>query len=774
MALEASASYSPIPVGDDDDGTGDEQRLVQEAAHNDSHHEAPSHQRQESESTDVPVIEISPPPSPPSPFLPPTRLYTERSDHVPVPQTPPRRSMILRRDGYSLTGETGHDTQPAAQSPEKRRHSSQSGWRERIYSSITPSLHEVLELKYSLHNTSREYRHDKQRKRLLRLTIGEWVNSLILCVVYFGILYAYSKKLTISVPQRREFNALTTGVSLLLGVNLAASLRSYAKLLRWRILAACYRPLETFDLVMGCDSLMNVIKLLWKARNRERRYLPSRTQVLCVLWLLVHLAVTVLVGIIGLNYNLDTSNDYVLTRKGETSIVDLNALSTGDYPADLAATQEWGVRGETATVLNYNSDVVESMQSYFSSSDGYTYYYFQDQNADDSDQVIVSTRYIESQAYCQSYDVIQGVYGNLSYIVYHDGDKHVNKSLPASPGPGGLLTMSKLNSTCGSGCVEIHTFQAAAYPDGGIYDDGIGTYFVCNNTVVSLEEALWDVLVCVFPIFAPLNLTGWVAIYTPSCSVQLTSSQPQVGDAYNEVTIDYEIYAIVGRMLAGAIGWSDNPPTADGKEEYAVYTNSSQVGFLGAAGPLEMADLISSFTMGAISFMDNSPAMWRKTVTSTRQPIAAQVLKVTWRYAGTILAVIPFIHFCTLVAVILWANKAIIKDDSHLAIAKVYHTLLAQLGDRGCLLRGDELVSVLGNPHVAYGWQASSESDGAMHVDVFQGLMRVEKVFAEGMYDGSSKVNDNSNTTTITTTVHKGQHKGLRNRYRDIDAADYF
>ncbi|OAL37313.1 hypothetical protein AYO20_03489 [Fonsecaea nubica] len=721
MALEASASYSPIPVGDDDDGTGDEQRLVQEAAHNDIHHDAPSHQIHESESTDVPVIEISPPPSPPSPFLPPTRFNTEQSDHVPVPQTPPR-----------------HDTQPAAQSPEKRRHSSQSGWRERIYSSITPSLHEVLELKYSLHNTSREYRHDKQRKRLLRLTIGEWVNSLILCAVYFGILYAYSKKLTISVPQRREFNALTTGVSLLLGVNLAASLRSYAKLLRWRILAACYRPLETFDLVMGCDSLMNVIKLLWKAPNRKRRYLPSRTQVLCVLWLLVHLAVTVLVGIIGLNYNLDTSNDYVLTRKGETSIVDLNALSTGDYPADLAAAQEWGVRGETATALDYNSDVVESMQSYFSSSDGYTYYYFQDQNADDSDQVIVSTRYIESQAYCQSYDVTQGVYGNLSYIVYHDGDKHVNKSLPASPGPGGLLTMSKLNSTCGSGCVEIHTFQAAAYPDGGIYDDGIGTYFVCNNTV------------------------------------------PQVGDAYNEVTIDYEIYAIVSRMLAGAIGWSDNPPTADGQEEYAVYTNSSQVGFLGAAGPLEMADLISSFTMGAIAFMDNSPAMWRKTVTSTRQPIAAQVLKVTWRYAGTILAVIPFIHFCTLVAVILWANKAIIKDDSHLAIAKVYHTLLTQLGDRGCLLRGDELVSVLGNPHVAYGWQASSESDGAMHVDVFQGLMRVEKVFAEGMYDGCSKVTDNSNTTTTTTAttattaVHKGQHKGLRSRYRDIDAADYF
>ncbi|KIW31589.1 uncharacterized protein PV07_03219 [Cladophialophora immunda] len=712
MAAEAPGNYSPLPTGDDDDGVGGQQGHIQENAHDDVDHDVESHSPHDSETTNVPIIEISPTPSPPSPLSPPTRLNTGNSDTISLSQTLPQPG-----------------ARPAVQSLDKRRSSSLSGWKERIYSSITPSLHEVLELKCSDHNTSREYRHHKQRNRLLRLTIGEWFNSLVLCVVYFGILYSYSKKQTISVPQRRMFNALTTGVSLLLGVNLAASLRSYAKLLRWRMLAACYRPLETFDLVMGCDSLLNVMRLLWKARNQRRRYLPSRTQVLCILWLLVHLAVTILVGIIGLNYNLDTSNDFVLLRKGNISIVDLNALSTGDYPADLAAVQEWGVRGETTNPLDYESGVVEQYQSYFSSWDGFTFYYFQDQNPDDPNSVGVSSRYIESQAYCQDFTVTEGLYGNLSYIIYHDGEKDVNRSLPASPGPGGLLTISKLNSTCGDGCVEIHTFQAAAYPDdnGGVGDDdenAVGTYFICNNTV------------------------------------------PQVGDDYSEVTIDYEIYSIVGRMLAGAIGWSDNPPTADGKEEYAVYTNTSQLSFSGTLGPLDMANVISSFTMGAISFMDNSPAMYRKNIAGRDQPFAAQVLKVTWRYAGTILAVIPFIHFCTLVAVILWANKAIIKDDSHLAIAKVYHTLLRELGDRGCLLRGDEIVAVMGNPQVAYGWQASNEYDGAMHVDVFQGLMRVEKVFAEGMYDGSSKVHRSTANTERTGSARK--------RYRDVDAADYF
>ena len=167
-----------------------------------------------------------------------------------------------------------------------------------MHGSFTPSLHDLLG-DTTPNPTRRQYHHNRQRWRLWRLTIGEFFQTLALCVAYFVILYLYSKMKKISVPQRRIFNALTTGTSLLLGVNIAASLRSYAKLLRWRMLATCYRPLETFDLVMGCDSLMNVVKLCWKARNQRHKFLPSLTQILCFIWLLVHLAVTVLVGIIG-------------------------------------------------------------------------------------------------------------------------------------------------------------------------------------------------------------------------------------------------------------------------------------------------------------------------------------------------------------------------------------------------------------------------------------------------------------------------------------------
>lgn len=242
---------------------------------------------------------------------------------------------------------------------------------------------------------------------------------------------------------------------------------------------------------------------------------------------------------------------------------------------------------------------------------------------------------------------------------------------------------------------------------------------------------------------------------------------PIVGDDRDTVMPEYQVSDLVARMLAGAIGWSSNPTISDGTEMYMAYANTSEIRFSSTPSPNDMASQIASFTMGAISYMDDSAGMYRKAVAHGDQPINAQFLHVTWRYAGSILAVIPFIHFWTLMAVIFWANSAIIKDDSHLAIAKVYHTFLERLEDRGCLLRGDEIVTVLDNPMVSYGWTTSRE-EGYMHVDVFeQGgpIAKSDRPFVEGWYDGSSK---KSKTAGLESEMVK------RKQYRDIDAAEYF
>ncbi|EXJ58970.1 hypothetical protein A1O7_06401 [Cladophialophora yegresii CBS 114405] len=706
MATEAPPNYIRVSTRDEEDTD-----LPSHAHVHEPDGDIPTSVTQ---AADVPSTAISPPPSPP------TRAQTEvssisavaqpRSNTEPLPQSQARPTEQLR-DG--------------------KRHSSLGALKHRLQSSFDPSLHELLEKRGLDPSSQRQYSQKRQRQRLWRLTIGEFLYTVALCLAYFGVLYAYGGKDAISVRERRIFNALVTGVTLLLGVNLAASLRSYAKLLRWRILAICYRPLETFDLVMGCDSLMNVTKLLWKAGNNRYKYLPSRTQIICFAWLLVHVAITVLVGIIGLNYNLEDSDSTLFVRTGNISMVDLNALSDGFYGYDLAQVQAWGSRGVTIepSVITAES---ESALGYLSDSAGYTLYYFQDQKADDPNQNVVSSRWIESQAYCTGYIVKEGQYGDLSYIIYHDGEHDVNQTMPSLAGPAGLIVMSKLNSTCGDRCVDMQAFQAATLP--GENDMGYtipeGSFFVCSNTV------------------------------------------PQVGDDRNShLSDDFLIYDDVGRMLAGSLGWSEVPPVFNGTAEYAVYTNWSQVSFGHQPTDTDMAARISTFTMGAIAFMDGSNLMSRRYAISDEMPYAAQVLKVKWKYAGSILGVIPFIHFLTLAQVILWANNAIIKDDSHLAIAKVYHSFLSRLGDHGCLLRGDEIVALLENPSVAYGWRQSVEpgGQGLMHVDVFDrehGLVREERPFQEGWYNGGGEGSP--------ITEKSEAQCNLRRRYRDFDAAEFF
>ena len=106
--------------------------------------------------------------------------------------------------------------------------------------------------------------------------------------------------------------------------------------------------------------------------------------------------------------------------------------------------------------------------------------------------------------------------------------------------------------------------------------------------------------------------------------------------------------------------------------------------------------------------------------------------------AGPLLIVIPCVHFTTLVIVIWWANRAIIKDDSHLAAAKLYHSLLTSknLADHGCMLKGGEMVEAMKNPMVAYGW---SETGGIHHTDVFENESGMDPnvKFQEGSYDGT-------------------------------------
>ena len=201
------------------------------------------------------------------------------------------------------------------------------------------------------HTVIQSYSHHEQRRRLWRKSIGEWLLTAILCGSIAGVLQAYSVHETLTNPQRRTFNAIITGLSVGLGLNLIASLKSYAKMMRWRLLASSYRPLDQFDLIMGCHQQINVLQLFLKARRPKHPFIPTFTQLMCLVWVATCVGAALLVAVLGLTYSLEQSSDYLGLTTGNISVVDLSYIgnsnmSVSTYYSELGAAYTYGIQGQ--------------------------------------------------------------------------------------------------------------------------------------------------------------------------------------------------------------------------------------------------------------------------------------------------------------------------------------------------------------------------------------------------------------------------------------------
>lgn len=101
-----------------------------------------------------------------------------------------------------------------------------------------------------------------------------------------------------------------------------------------------------------------------------------------------------------------------------------------------------------------------------------------------------------------------------------------------------------------------------------------------------------------------------------------------------------------------------------------------------------------------------------------------------------------------LLTVVFFANDTVVKDDSHLCIARLLAPIVAKMEDRGSLLSVQEVVEELGDDAVRlrYGWvqdgvnkrvgifeQEKSEDVGIRAVGLL--VKRHQRRFPEGKYD---------------------------------------
>ncbi|OAP60881.1 hypothetical protein AYL99_05883 [Fonsecaea erecta] len=586
-------------------------------------------------------------------------------------------------------------------------------------------------------STVRYFDYRRQRRRLFLNSSFQWLITAILCAAMGGCLYGFSTVADgLSSTRKQVFNALMTGLSLCLGLNLASSLSGYALMMRWRFLASGYRTLQDFELVMNCDSQSTVFRLIWAGRTRGTR-LPNKTQVLAVVWLAINIAVQIFTALLGLTYSVDVSSDTVHLAVGEVSIADVsyigNAQSTFVFDknqtngesilAETAAANEWGVTGQDFEVFEISfGQPIGHLQAIY--TDGSLWWYrFVDRSPLTVSLSVVTERTVNTTATCQSFPVTYGGYAGFQTdnasiafdVTWVDADGQENTWWIPDVATGATTWMSNATSDCGPRCIEIYALQTAD-----------------NLTDSVPEPRFWRCLSHVS--------------HVDNVDLYINPSQYQIPD-------------LQAQILAGAIGWSgtllaarDNSSSALSQADLQMvqYPASSQWSAPGNVTEDDMATLVMKFTAGAISALDTDGPRLNVTGYS---PGPAQVLDVQWRYAGAILGAIPVGQGLILLAVILLAHKAIIKDTSHLGMARLLRPIVDKLGDTGCLLTGDEIAERLGNMRVIYGVRdpndringfggatgGANDDDRIRHLDIIEeteGLGYRRGRMPEGRYDG--------------------------------------
>jgi len=533
----------------------------------------------------------------------------------------------------------------------------------RIPTFAAPWQHEKPEsLDPSKANTVRTFDRRNQRQRVFVNGILQWLVTVGVVLCQFAALYGFSQPHTLSRGEKYTFNAITTMLSLCLGLAITTALRSYAKLLSWRFLASGYRDLQDFETIMQCDSQSKVLKLLVSARTPGRFWI-NKTQFLCLVSIVLVIGLQVSIGLLGLCYDIGTS-DYLQLTPGKVSLADLsniyqdttfNQTGVGDQTG---ASNYYGLVGQSYGVCYsdlgqgncgpetiYTADNVTFFYQYIEQSVG-------KHNSTSTTSVVTSNRYVTADATCVQLEIISGGYinGKSSVSQLHYKNEHgVEQSIVVD---GNTITtstyMSNSSSDCGDRCTSILILDTGYMPANDSTSQAdlqiMPHLFTCNSSVSEVNNA-------------------------ESCSSAPECSLSNVNAKY----------------LAGSIGWSGTHYLDGNPLQYQTYPPGSPWSWDGYQDPgwqdpKARSQLIATFTANALSAMDDAGPL---ITMDGRAPRPAVALNVNWKYAIPVLCVVPGVQLFVLMVVCIFASGALIKDSGYLSAARLLRPVVEKLEEHG-------------------------------------------------------------------------------------------
>jgi hypothetical protein len=575
-------------------------------------------------------------------------------------------------------------------------------------------------------STVREYSRSRQRTRILLNSTTRVLFTIILCALCAVVLRIYQMKRFLTVQDVQWLTTIMTTLPLLVGLNYRSSLHSYAKVLRWRVLVSWEWPLRQFDLILDAAESQALLRLIWHARRSKLAFIPTATQVASVLWLIINVAGGVGIALLSLTYSLDTSGE-LAWRHGDASILDTsastffnNAYQYGVYssPAittsDGASAERKGFRGlvestslwketqcsgcqawnYTLTLKNPLTDVaLPGSRSFFAaatcdvrpvmSRNGSSVTWV----ASTTQGELASNLTYFSRTF-DSEDI--GWAGDLSNsTLYVNKGRISDRECIASHG----VTLDNSNDWCSG--VEVLIVR-------GAYADGDPELFYnCTSSVSGPFETLSN---------STQVLADDVKLYSINAhKLAAAIAHPNVTEPDRDPFSGSALYE-------GVDAWTLNHTDKLSYDDLARRAANSIAQFSMTA--LAAADQGIDFLPEHIPRGDDLRIITRQNSRSNQkfnrvgsQPYTPSVLKVKWIYAIAILCAVPGLQLVVLLTIIFFADSTVVKDDSHVCIARLLAPVVSKGDGGGSLLSVDEVVEDLGDGGMRfrYGWEQNGE-----------------------------------------------------------------
>lgn len=517
-----------------------------------------------------------------------------------------------------------------------------------------------------------EVSNEKARRVMLYDRMDSWVELVKAGTIKFSITIMFGSLLCVCLKawegfktpcalsdyEVRIFNALTIAISICLGLNLLASLKRYAIILRWSILTKNPVSVEAFDLILGIEELTNVVKLMFLSlpslrkyswpgskRQRSRDKNPGTNHwyaIACAIWLLINIGSQILIALLSLFWPM---KPYMcpLTKYGDVAVADLSQwiYKAGEESDPRATAWRFGMDAQSWQPYPIDEDITDLSAlpgTPYYQGDGFYEYRFYYRNPDRLySDYLKSDRSIRSAATCLQYKVDGTIQTKpKNHIrVSSDGEKWSNITIPAW-GAGKITYIGMTNQTCGPRCSTIFVLQVSDR-------DKVNqtAYWRCESTVDRVAQS---------------GLNAVPAI---------NSSDPRI--------FGTDQFA---RLAAGAISWSGIFYNGWNDRQYQLYSQGTPWSPDSNLQTPELESIISRFSIGAIAAFDDHGVRQKVHINDQRCDPNSQQLSVEWPYILGIFGAIALIQCGALCSLLAFANRTIVRDASFFSTAMLLRPVL--------------------------------------------------------------------------------------------------